>query len=195
MTARSLARRLAALRVLPPRVAWFQARALLTAVRTRDEFALASVTRPADVALLLELAEGRSTVVELGTAVGWTTAAFALADPGRQVLSFDPVALPQRERYLALVPEAARRRIRLVQAPGAEGAGEADEAVDLLFIDSTHDREPTIAEVQAWRGRLAPGAVVVLHDYDNPDFPGVREAVDALGLQGDVRRGCFVWRP
>jgi cephalosporin hydroxylase len=66
--------------------------------------------------------------------------------------------------------------------------------VDFLFVDSTHERDDTIAEVEAWRPRLAPGALVVLHDYGNPAFPGVGEAVAALGLRGESRGGCFVWR-
>jgi predicted O-methyltransferase YrrM len=190
---RLLAARLPALRVLPPRVAAFHARALVRAMRADDAFALQSATRAADVALLLELARGRRYVVELGTAVGWTTAAFALDDPSRSVLSFDPVVQPHRDAYLALLPARARERIELVQRPGVEGAELATGPVDLLFIDSTHERDDTIAEVRAWRPRLRPGALVVFHDYDNPAFPGVREAVEALDLSGTARGGSFVW--
>jgi len=193
--ARLLASRLPALRVLPPRVALFHARALAHALRVDDAFALQSATRPADVATLLRLARGRRSVAELGTAVAWTTAALALADPGRRVVSFDPVVQPHRDAYLRLLPASARERIELVAAPGAEGAAHATEPVDLLFIDSTHERDDTIAEVEAWRPRLAPGAVVVFHDYDNPAFPGVRAAVEALGLSGAADGGSFVWAP
>jgi predicted O-methyltransferase YrrM len=189
---RLLAARLPALRVLPPRVALFHARALVHALRAGDTFAVQSATRPADVALLLELAEGRRYVAELGTATGWTTAAFALADPQRRVLSFDPVEQPHRAAYLALLPASVRERIDLVRRPGVEGPAHAGAPVDLLFVDSTHQRDDTIAELEAWRPRLAPGAVVVLHDYDNPAFPGVREAVEALNLAGAPRAGSFV---
>ena len=192
---RLAAARLPALRRLPPRVAAFQARALLLALRAGDAFAVQSATRAEDVAELLRLAGGRRLVVELGTATAWTTASLALADPGRAVLSFDPVVQPHRERYLALLPAAVRERMTLVQAPGVEGVGHATAPVEMLFVDSTHERDATVAEVEAWRRRLAPGAVVVLHDFDNPAFPGVREAVEALGLQGEVRHGSFVWRP
>jgi predicted O-methyltransferase YrrM len=190
---RLLAARLPARRARPPRVALFHARALVHALRASDEFAIQSATRPGDVATLLDLARGRRTVVELGTATGWTTAAFALADPERRVLSFDPVEQPHRGAYLRLLPARARERITLVRAPGVDGPGHADAPVEMLFVDSTHRRDDTIAEVQAWRPRLAPGAIVVLHDYDNPAFPGVREAVEALGLDGAVRGGSFVW--
>jgi hypothetical protein len=34
--------------------------------------------------------------------------------------------------------------------------------------------------------------VVAFHDYDHPHFPGVREAVDELGLTGTSQGGVFV---
>jgi predicted O-methyltransferase YrrM len=190
---RALLTRLTALRALPPRVATFQARCLGAAVRAGDDFALDSVTRPGDVAELLRLARGRARVVELGTAVGWTTGSLVLADPARRVTSFDPVVQRHRARYLSLLPAAARERLTLVPAPGADGAGSWSEPpVELLFVDSTHERDDTIAEVRAWAPHLAPDALVVLHDYANPAFPGVRAAVEALGLDGEVRSGMFV---
>lgn len=177
------------LRRLPPRVALFQARALLLALRLDDRFALASVSRPGDVRLLLDLARGRELVVELGTATGWTAASLALQ--GARVVSFDPVVQEHRERYLALLPADARGRIDLRRAAGADGS--TDGPVDLLFVDSTHERDATIAEFEAWRPRLAPGALVVFHDHGNPAFPGVAAAVEALGLSGEARDGVFVW--
>jgi hypothetical protein len=38
------------------------------------------------------------------------------------------------------------------------------------------------------------GGVIAFHDFDHPDYPGVREAVEELGLTGEVRGGVFVWR-
>src|ERR687886_585802 len=100
MSPRSLARLLAGTRALPPRVAAFQARAMLRAWRLGDDWALESSTRPRDVAELLRLARGRRSVVELGTAAGWTAGALVLADRGRRVASFDPVVRDHREAYL-----------------------------------------------------------------------------------------------
>ena len=46
----------------------------------------------------------------------------------------------------------------------------------------------------AWRPALAPGALVLFHDYGHPGFPGVAEAVSKLGLHGSADGGIFVWR-
>jgi predicted O-methyltransferase YrrM len=179
---------------LPPAVAWFQARALGIALARRDAFTLRSAASPRQVAELLRLAEGRLRVVELGTATGWTAAALALADPARRVVSCDPVVHPGRERYLGLLGAPDRARIALIAATGVAAAAADTGAVDLVFIDATHERTATIDEWRAWRPRLAPGALVVFHDHGHPAFPGVAEAVAHLELEGRRQAGMFIWR-
>jgi hypothetical protein len=186
--------RYAQVRVLPPRVARFQLKALRMARRLGDDFAWRSATRPADVREILKLAAGRRRVAELGTATGWTAASLLMDDPLRSVVSFDPVVQEHRAEYLALLPEAARERLKLLQMPGVEGPAYLEVEIEFLFIDSTHERAGTVAEVKAWQPHLARDALIVLHDYGNPAFPGVAEAVQELGLEGDVRGGCFVTR-
>ena len=179
------------LRGLPWRVALFQARARAVAHRRDDRFSLTSATRPGDLRTLLSLARGRTHVVELGTATGWTAISLALSDPVRRVTSFDPVSRPEPARYLRLVGAEVRARITLVTAPGSDGPRD-HRPVDLLYIDSSHDRQPTIDEVNAWRPALARGAVIVFDDYGHPDYPGVREAVEELGLSGRLAGTLFV---
>ncbi len=190
MPPRSLARLLLATRALPARAAWFQARAMLRAARLGDDWALQSSTRPADVAALLELGRGRHRAVELGTATGWTSGALLLAEPRRRLTSHDPVVRQHRDAYLALLPSSARERLELVARPGHQAGG---DGIELLFVDSSHDREATVAEVRAWRPRMAPGGLVVLHDYGNPAYPGVAEAVADLELDGRPHAGLYVW--
>lgn len=190
--AMSQLRDLVELRVLPAPVARFRLRAARLARRTGDRWALEAATGPQDLAILLGLARGARRVAELGSASGWTAIALALADPNCRVASHDPVA-HDRAPYLQLVGPQVRERISFVQAPGVEGAAEA-VPVDLLFIDSTHDREATAAEFEAWRSKLKPGAAVAFHDYGHPGFPGVEQAVQDLRLDGERRGGMFVWR-
>lgn len=186
--------RYAQVRGLPPRVARFQLRALRLARRLSDEFAWQSATRPADVKELIRLADGRRRVAELGTATGWTAASLVLADPTRTVVTFDPVVQENRNEYLGLLEDADRERIQMLRLPGVEGPAYLEHKPELLFIDSTHEQEGTVAEVRAWLPHLARGALIVLHDYGNPAFPGVAEAVEELQLEGEVRGGCFVTR-
>jgi predicted O-methyltransferase YrrM len=180
-----------ALRALPPRVAWFVFRSRRVAQRTGDQFTLRSATRPRDLATLLECARGRRHVVELGTGTAVTTIALAVADPERTITSYDPIDRPERERYLALAGVDTRARIELINAPGADGP-RSERPVEMLYVDSSHMRQDTIDEFNAWKAALEPGASIVFDDYMHPDFPGVREAVEELGLRGEQRGTMFV---
>lgn len=181
------------LRGLSARILWFQWRARRVAWRTADAFSLSSVTRPPNLRVLLDLARGGRQVVELGTATAWTAITLALDDPERRVVTYDVVDHSEPRRYLELIGPEVRERIELVVAAASVGPLDR-EPVDLLYIDSSHEREHTIAEVRAWQPYLRPGAPVVFDDYIHADYPGVREAVEALGLEGEQRGTLFVYR-
>jgi predicted O-methyltransferase YrrM len=184
------ARWMAGLAQLPPSVAWFHVRARHAAWRSADAFTLISATRAPDLRVLLGLAGNARRIVELGTATGWTAISLALSGRDCEVVSYDVVEREERERYLRLVSAAVRDRIELVLAPGSSGPRDA-RAVDLLYIDSSHEREQTVAEVLAWRPALRSGGMIVFDDFAHPDYPGVREAVAQLGLPG-VQRGSLL---
>jgi predicted O-methyltransferase YrrM len=180
------------LRVLPPRVAVFQWRAWRLAGRLDDQFGRVSATRPRKLAVLLEAAEGRRRVVELGTAQAWTAISLALADPHRRVVTYEAIERAGPGRYLELVPTAVRDRVTLVHGSSLDGPW--DDQVELLYIDTTHSREDTIRELGTWRPALADSAVIVLDDYANPVFPGVWDAVRELRLHGVECEGLFIHR-
>lgn len=148
---------------------------------------------PRRLATLLALAGDGRHAVELGTAQGWTAISLALAHPGREVVSYDPYQRAETQRYLQLVPDAVRRRVTFVAAAAASGP-RTGRPVDLLYLDTTHEREATIREYQTWRPVLRPGGWLVLDDYGHPDFPGVAQAADELGLRGEARDGFFLHR-
>jgi predicted O-methyltransferase YrrM len=189
-----LVRRNAPLLRLPPRVAAFYSRSRRTAARTGDDWSLLSATPPQSLRLLLGLARGRREVVEIGTGTAWTTGALALADPRRRVLSFDPIVRPERDVYLDFLPAPVRQRIELVDAPGEDVSTAGDRRPDFVFVDGSHERELTARTFEAWRRRLAPGGAIAFHDYGNERYPGVTQAIDDLGLRGEVLRDVFVWR-
>jgi predicted O-methyltransferase YrrM len=181
------------LRFLPPKVALFQWRAWRLAQRMGDPFSQVSATRPRKLAVLLSAARGCRRVVELGTGTAWTAISLALADRERVVLSYDPIERPEREWYLELVNPETRRRLKFVDAAGDDGPRDSG-IVDLLYIDSTHDRDDTMREVQVWRHVLGDGSLVVFDDFAHPEYPGVEEAVRCLGFNGKQRQGLFLHR-
>lgn len=188
-----LARLTASLRRLPPRVARFYVRALVRARREGDEFSLVSGTRPIELAALIRLARGSTRVAEIGTGAAWTAIALALSERSRRVVSYDSERRPQRAIYLGLVGPDVRNRIELVDGKGEGGPRDGGQ-FDMVFIDSSHEREETLATFGAWREVLAPGGIMAFHDYQEPLFPGVTEAIRELGLEGEAHGRLFVWR-
>ena len=56
--------------------------------------------------------------------------------------------------------------------------------VGLLFVDADHSREGARRDIEAWAPHLAEGARIAVDDYEHPDWPGVREALDELVAEG-----------
>jgi predicted O-methyltransferase YrrM len=187
-------RRRAVLLRLPPRVAVFYFRARRLAHARGDTWAEHSVTRPDSLACLLRLARGRPRVVEIGTGAAWAAIAFALDDPAREVVSYDPIVRPERTRYLELAGVSARSRIELRDVPGEDGPRAGSPLVDFVYIDGSHDRERTRATWRVWKDAVAPGGLIAFHDWENPAYPGVTEAIRDLGLSGEVVQDVFVWQ-
>jgi predicted O-methyltransferase YrrM len=190
--ARRLALQTASLAKLPRPVASFWVRALRRAKASNDTWSIDVACRPAELLVLLDALSGARRVAEIGTAAAWTTSCITLARPDREVHSWDVEAHPERERYLALLAPADRARVHLHDRPG--GLGPADPpAVDAVFIDSSHEREETIATFRTWEPALSPGGIVAFHDWEDDAYPGVTEAVRELGLLGEARGHLFVW--
>jgi predicted O-methyltransferase YrrM len=186
-------RLIASVRVLPPRVALFFVRAWRHARRTEDQFSIDSAIRPRELRALLRLANGRQEIVELGTGTAWSAIGLALDASGRRVVTYDSYRRPEREAYLDRAWPKVRGRIEFREAHDTSGP-HLGESVDFLFVDSGHDRESVVGGFMAWRASLVPGATVVFHDYDNPKYPGVRDAIDELALSGHQYGGLYVWR-
>jgi SAM-dependent methyltransferase len=182
-----------ALRLLPRRAALVYARANLRSLRLGDRWSYWSTLPPTELSVLLELARGRKSVVELGTGTGWTTLVLAAAEPGRIVRTYDTQVKPHRAAYLALANRDARRRILTVDGRGEE-ADPLPDSVDLLYVDSNHDCDIVRRSFEHWRERIACGGYAAFDDYVNDNYPGVREAVTELGLRGRTAGRLFIWQ-
>ena len=99
-----------------------------------------------------------ATGAELGhrsTAADWT-ASRASTDAGRELITYDLVDQPERQRRPRLVGPGAHRRIEFVAAPGGSGPPPTNDAIELLYIDSSHGRDETIAELRPGSPRWRP---------------------------------------
>jgi cephalosporin hydroxylase len=55
-----------------------------------------------------------------------------------------------------------------------------DHSLNFVFLDSSHKYEETKAEIRLWYRKLLDGSILAGHDYESPENPGVRQAVDEV---------------
>jgi predicted O-methyltransferase YrrM len=162
-------------------------------VKARDRQSLRTTLAAPDLRRLMEIANGRRRIVEIGTSTAWTALSLLLVDRERTVVSYDVASYPQRALYFDLVGEDVLGRLRLVHASALD-PGPVDGAFDLAFLDANHYEEPTARAFEVWSPRVVAGGLVVFDDYDERSYPGVVRAVERLGLEGYATGRLFVWR-
>lgn len=63
---------------------------------------------------------------------------------------------------------------------------------DFAYIDAAHDEMSVNLDVRYWYHTIKPGGWLCGHDYGNPDWPGVRIAVDTLFPDAEIDTD-FTW--
>jgi hypothetical protein len=71
-----------------------------------------------------------------------------------------------------------------------------DGSLDMIFIDAEHSYEGVKNDINNWIKKVKKGGIISGHDYDHPNFPGVKvaieEAVEYFNLTINIERG-YVW--
>lgn len=136
---------------------------------------------------LFEAARGN--VLELGVRAGVSTAALlaGVEAHGGHVWSVD------RDDCSPVF--AGHPQWTFVQADSLDDLDVPGE-LDLLFVDTEHTEERTIAELWTWGPLVARGGVILLHDTDDGStYPGVRNAIEAYckdtGLTPEYHEGSY----
>jgi hypothetical protein len=104
----------------------------------------------------------------------------------------DPTGAPVDEHAvrtnLSLAgPAGAAARIRRGFSEDPETrAAVSDRTYGVIVVDGDHSAEGVLADLQWAEQIAAPGAVVVLDDYGDPKWPGIKDALDKH-LTGETR--------
>jgi predicted O-methyltransferase YrrM len=142
-------------------------------------------------------------IVELGVHQGYTALMLsygARQGNGAHVWGFDPWDTDGNVYGPEFDNEGARKwaqynvrakghtkDVHLTQAFSVDAADSWDgRPVGLLYVDGDHTYQGCRSDIEAWARHLAPGAVIAVDDYviDDPDYDGLRRAVDDLVTSG-----------
>ena len=70
------------------------------------------------------------------------------------------------------------------------------ESIDIVFIDAEHTYSGVKQDIEIWESKVRKGGVIAGHDYDHPNFPGVKNAIDEWcslrNCKLNVEKG-YVW--
>lgn len=55
-----------------------------------------------------------------------------------------------------------------------------DNFLDFCFIDASHSYEDVKSDIIAWLPKVKQGGYLIMHDFDNPSFPGVKKASEEI---------------
>jgi predicted O-methyltransferase YrrM len=150
---------------------------------------------------LLAKGVGAAPIVECGVFRGWSTLSLLLgaADGGGTLTSYDKFPQFESLAHAKVGPDDPLRKRWTFQGKECAGAAAdwADGSVHLWFQDTSHELEPTRAELRAWLPKMAPEGVMCGHDYwlheDQERLPDgslkwkdlarVKQAVDEFAAQ------------
>ena len=150
---------------------------------------------PTFVDLVLEL--DAKTVVELGTRTGVSTVAwlYALEQTGGRLISVDIDAQPDLGTY---------PHWEFIQGDDCspDVFSRMPSQADIVFIDTSHDYQHTVRELNLYRWVVRSGGRIVLHDTELPHPEGVNgppypvkravtEFCDAEGLAWTNHPNCW----
>lgn len=156
---------------------------------------------------LLQLVSSHSTIqrfVEIGSYEGGSILALALRFANRDidfysVESFmgnmngtmDGHRLPSRKKYMENLARFPTLRVGLIPGDSALAASLfRDSSVDCVFIDGCHDTPAVTRDIDIWKPKLSPGAIIAGDDYG---WESVRRAVQERFQQVNVTASGNIW--
>jgi len=123
-----------------------------------------------DMLFLLNLAKGRQVkrILEVGTYRARTTAAFHLNCPGAEIVSYDIQVLDSP--YRRALQNQPNIQLRHASFADSAAALRKEPPFDLIFVDGSHRVEYVVADSRLALEIIAPGGIIVWHDYRANDY-------------------------
>jgi len=65
-----------------------------------------------------------------------------------------------------------------IRKKSKDALSDVPETLDFIYIDADHSYKGVRDDIARWYDKVRPGGIIAGHDYDHPNFPGVKNAVD-----------------
>lgn len=163
-----------------------------------DGPAISTSITAAEAEALRQLSRGARTIMEVGSAFGYS--AVVMAHAGATLVAVDPHAWLTSLQVMQgnLAAYGAAGWVLVDQRPSQVSLPERAAAgwrCDLIFIDGDHGESAVEHDVTWALELLADDGVLACHDYDEDTCPGVRPALDrVLGTPHELVDTLAIYR-
>ena len=69
-------------------------------------------------------------------------------------------------------------RFELIRKTSVKASDEVPNNLDFVYIDGEHSYEGVFSDLCAWTKKIRIGGIIAGHDYNHPNLPGIKKAVD-----------------
>lgn len=160
-----------------------------------------------ELTYLAEVASRSKVIVELGSWQGRSTCALAANTPGK-VIAVDTWKGSAEHAPMLSVKSPNWLKIQFMDNTGIYDnvimaqmeSGAASTLFrglgikpDMVFLDASHDYGNVAADIVDWFRTAAPDAIICGHDYDPPNWMGVKQAVDECVPRFRVIPNITIW--
>lgn len=95
----------------------------------------------------------------------------------------DPMNFTQNK--FNLIYESTQRRLKkfnnrviFIREESQTAYSKINEQLDFVYIDANHTHNGVKKDIKLWFNKVKNGGIIAGHDYNHPNFPGVKKAVD-----------------
>lgn len=160
---------------------------------------------PEEAEALYLAAQKAHQILEIGCFMGRSTCALAAGAEGRDIKlvvcdTFDARGTSRASEFdgdqavvlSRLIWNLRNRNLTLpliIVGESWELDNFSDRRFDLIFIDGAHDYDSVFQDLSIANRKIVSGGWIVVHDYGDPDRPGLKKAVDEFLPRSERRHG------
>jgi predicted O-methyltransferase YrrM len=125
-------------------------------------------------------------LINIGAGAGTSSA--ALLRGGRDIENFELLSIDLDGQFLKRELDYLEAQSLYTPSRIRQFLGSSDEAfqhisgdkvrLNLVFVDGSHNGEQVLKDIQNYSELLAPGGILVCHDYGDPRQPDVTDAIN-----------------
>lgn len=103
---------------------------------------------------------------------------FAHREGVSDVINFDQQDFDEICKFVLKKLSPFGNRFKFIRKLSVQAAADVPDNLDFVYIDGDHSYQGVSDDLCAWTKKVKAGGVIAGHDYNHPNLPGVKRAID-----------------